>query len=994
MSRFLVTRSLPDGEHIELIADSPVAEQTRYGAAERADATQDFAATNDRQNAMFLFSEDEDRRVSSLLSRLANYDDAIQPIDCDTKTAQPQKANLGVLTGVYLPCIQNIFGVIIFIRMTWMTGTAGIPAFFAIVLLCCSVTFCTSISLSAIATNGIVPAGGSYFMISRSLGPEFGGAVGVLFFLGTSVAGAMYIAGAVEILLNYLCPQFALFGDFEADKDILYHNIRIYGTLFLAIIGFMVFIGVRFVSKFAPIALLCVLISIASIYVGIFVNYSGISKYEICVIGERLLSTKGQINCSELSLEPLFCNQTYCDPFFAANRHRVHTELAIPGLSSGVFWDNIFPKFRSKDSLVVKGISHSVSAEEKPFLTQTNSVFVDITTSFTILVAIYFPSCTGILAGSNRSGDLADAQKAIPLGTLGAQLTTSFVYLSVILLFGASFNPLFIRDKFGESLGKELAVTLISWPHPLLILIGALLSTFGAALQSLIGAPRLLQAIAKDNVIPFLDSIDYVNKRGEPVKAIMVSLVIAECAILIGNLDFIAPILTMFFLMCYMFLNLACTVQSLLRSPSWRPRFRYFHWTISLIGIFLCLLVMLLSSWIYTICAMALAAFIYKYIEYRGAEKEWGDGIRGLALSAARFSLLRLEEGPPHTKNWRPQLLCLVKLQDSLDVRNRRLLTLASQLKAGKGLTIVASVLHGQFEQDAGLGNAAKQSLRSTMDRERVKGFAEVVVARDVAAGLSHVIQTAGLGGLKHNTVMCAWPNKWRHSTSRDKHVRFLSLVRAVTAANAALVVAKGLPQWPDNNDRLGGTVDIWWIVHDGGLLILLAYVLSQHRTWRSCRLRVFTVAQLEDNSVQMKKDLEKFLYHLRIEAAVEVIEMSDSDVSAYTYERTILMEQRTQVLQTIAANEMPAIASSNDLKPDELNVRRMHTAVRLNEAILAKSHAAKLVIVNMPGIPRNMSSQSGSETNYMEFVEVLTEGLERVLLARGSGREVITIFS
>ena len=97
---------------------------------------------------MFLFSEDEDRRVSSLLSRLANYDDAIQPIaeidgTTDAKPAQKQKANLGVLTGVYLPCIQNIFGVIIFIRMTWMTGTAGIPAFFAIVLLCCSVTFCT-----------------------------------------------------------------------------------------------------------------------------------------------------------------------------------------------------------------------------------------------------------------------------------------------------------------------------------------------------------------------------------------------------------------------------------------------------------------------------------------------------------------------------------------------------------------------------------------------------------------------------------------------------------------------------------------------------------------------------------------------------------------------------------------------------------------------------------------------------------------------------------
>lgn len=98
---------------------------------------------------MFLFSEDEDKRVSSLLSRLANYDDAIQPIEMDPgapgaeKTRPKTKANLGVLTGVYLPCLQNIFGVLIFIRMAWMTGTAGVPTYFAIVLLCCLVTLCT-----------------------------------------------------------------------------------------------------------------------------------------------------------------------------------------------------------------------------------------------------------------------------------------------------------------------------------------------------------------------------------------------------------------------------------------------------------------------------------------------------------------------------------------------------------------------------------------------------------------------------------------------------------------------------------------------------------------------------------------------------------------------------------------------------------------------------------------------------------------------------------
>ncbi|KAG8179642.1 hypothetical protein JTE90_007371 [Oedothorax gibbosus] len=213
---------------------------------------------------------------------------------------------------------------------------------------------------------------------------------------------------------------------------------------------------------------------------------------------------------------------------------------------------------------------------------------------------------------------------------------------------------------------------------------------------------------------------------------------------------------------------------------------------------------------------------------------------------------------------------------------------------------------------------------------------------------------------------------------------------------------------------------------HDGGLLMLLPFLLKQHKTWKNCKLRIFTVAQLEDNSIQMKKDLAKFLYHLRIEADVQVVEMMDSDISAYTYERTLLMEQRSQILrqlklghssftdvqnivdhhhqregQRVRFEEAPPHEIPHEeeeegfdgllaLKPDEANVRRMHTAVKLNEAIVAKSHDAQLVILNLPGLPKAAAIKAA----YMEFLEVLTEGLERVLMVRGGGREVITIYS
>lgn len=127
---------------------------------------------------------------------------------------------------------------------------------------------------------------------------------------------------------------------------------------------------------------------------------------------------------------------------------------------------------------------------------------------------------------------------------------------------------------------------------------------------------------------------------------------------------------------------------------------------------------------------------------------------------------------------------------------------------------------------------------------------------------------------MKPNTVILGWPYGWRQSEDDRTWQVFLQTVRNVTAAHMALLVPKGINFFPDSSDKVVGNIDIWWIVHDGGLLMLLPFLLKQHRTWKNCKMRIFTVAQMEDNSIQMKKDLKTFLYHLRIEAEVEVVEM------------------------------------------------------------------------------------------------------------------------
>ncbi|XP_033010234.1 solute carrier family 12 member 7 isoform X3 [Lacerta agilis] len=1055
---------------------------------------------------MALFEEEMDSNpmVSSLLNKLANYTNVTQGVveheeDEDSKRKEIKAPRMGTFIGVYLPCLQNILGVILFLRLTWIVGTAGVLQSFIIVFMCCSGTLLTAISMSAIATNGVVPAGGSYYMISRSLGPEFGGAVGICFYLGTTFAGAMYILGTIEILLKYISPNAAIF---EGGEEAMLNNMRVYGTCILALMALVVFVGVKYVNKLALVFLACVILSIFAIYAGVIKTAFEPPNFPVCLLGNRTLVRDTDFPCVKYYEEnnmtvttklwenfcgSLLLNAT-CDEYFILNNV---TEIqGIPGVASGVFLDNLWSVYGDKFAIVEKQDQPSVPVLEETDVKIKNYVYSDIMTYFTMLVGIYFPSVTGIMAGSNRSGDLRDAQKAIPTGTILAILTTSFIYLSCIVLFGACIEGVVLRDKFGQAVNGNLVIGTLAWPSPWVIVIGSFFSTCGAGLQSLTGAPRLLQAIARDGIVPFLQVFGHGKANGEPTWALLLTALICEIGILIASLDSVAPILSMFFLMCYLFVNLACAVQTLLRTPNWRPRFKYYHWTLSFLGMSLCLALMFICSWYYALIAMLIAGCIYKYIEYRGAEKEWGDGIRGLSLNAARYALLRVEQGPPHTKNWRPQVLVLLNLDSEQMVKHPRLLSFTSQLKAGKGLTIVGTVLPGIYLDKFTEAQRAEENIRSLMGAERTKGFCQIVVSSTVRDGISHLIQSAGLGGMKHNTVLMAWPQSWKRTDNPFSWKNFVDTVRETTAAHQALLVAKNMDSFPMNQERFSeGNIDVWWIVHDGGMLMLLPFLLRQHKVWRKCKMRIFTVAQMDDNSIQMKKDLQMFLYHLRINAEVEVVEMFENDISAFTYEKTLVMEQRSQMLKQMQLSknererEIQSITDEsrgsirkksrsspqcigqdvdnllpNDIQeeeaqlihdrntasrstgmvkshtavatPDKIqmtwtkeklisekhknkeaclssykdifsmkpewgnlnqsNVRRMHTAVKLNGVVLNKSQHAQLVLLNMPGPPKN---RHGDE-NYMEFLEVLTEGLNRVLLVRGGGREVITIYS
>nr|VZH91199.1 unnamed protein product [Spirometra erinaceieuropaei] len=1081
---------------------------------------------------------------STFIQKLASYTGGIEPTTDETKQLRKKQATikptnkLGTFLGVFLPCIQNIFGVLLFVRMPWISGVAGGLQFFLMVAFCCCCTIITTLSMSAIATNGKVPAGGSYFMISRSIGPEFGGAVGILFYLGTSMAAAMYLVGSVEVFLKYVYPQASLFGDISSSES-LFNNTRVYGTILCFLVMVCVFIGIRFVSKFAVLSLAAVLLSITCIYIGIFVASPARSPV-VCSLGERLIArslitVNGTMQCTKNETGPLYdiyCvrNETAtaesCDFFHASN---VSAFPAIPGLASNMFYENVLAAYYREQGQSYDNISFPPSA-----VYGQASAIADITTSFTILLAIFFPSVTGLMAGSNRSGDLANPQFSIPVGTILAVLVTSVVYMSTTLLFASVADGRVLRDKFGESMGGEMLVAALAWPHFWVIRIGTLLASVGAGLQCLTGSPRLLQAIAQDDVIPFLAPFKVLTRRGEPLRAQLVTYAISQSAILIASIDAITPLITMFFLLCYGFVNLATALNGYLKEPSWRPRFRYHHWFLSSIGVCICLTLMFISSWYYALVALAVAGGIYKYIEYKGASKEWGDATRGLQFTTATRAILALGRKPIHTKNWRPQLLVYVPVSDDLIVKGTALLHLVRQLKAGKGLTMVTSILEGDIYNRKDDVALVKARLDDELIRCRVKGLASVLVAQSVGEGMKNIAQCAGLGNLRHNTVLLSYPDHWREDDTADnqKVLQFASILRTAQACNLAVLMPRFIESFPESTSPpLTGTVDLWFIVNDGGILLLTAYLLLRNRVWCKCRLRVFVVTSEPDPQGVLKNTMTRFIYDLRITAEVQIVELPSSDISAYAAQRSVGAAQRQALMRELrmssveARSDVQAIMDeyyvaarvshtsetataqqnipvrkaakkpsifkllitpassdgtssplrdqtaskhvdspnrlSNDspektegaetstdtpnngasvvkfsaeTKPDDeleaneqssvnqrLNEytfspsalqkvahgdvdlvannqstkhvrsgRRLHSAKRLNELIVERSSSAAAVLINLPILPK----RPGNEYYYLDYVETLTNGLQRVILIRGSGREVVTAFA
>ena len=431
--------------------------------------------------------------------------------------------------------------------------------------MCNVVTTITTISMSAVSTNGQIKGGGVYFMISRfsfllslcfiliieslvrALGPEFGGAIGLMFTIANSIAVAMYIIGFAESLLDMLDEYLPDWGGIVPGMEgFRLHDVRIIGSATLVLILVLAIVGMDWVTRVQKLLLVLLLFSQVDFMVGTFLPRSA-EVYAKGFTGWSLETARENVNAKYTPLDPE-------NP---------------EGQTQGFF-----------------------------------SVF-----------AVFFPAVTGIVAGANLSGDLKDPAVAIPKGTLGAIATTYVTYIvyGVMVAFtyvtAASGNveeyeqwtqwgpenrtlPSYLdcedrECKYG-TLWDQQTMAVISCTG-YLIYGGCFAATISSAIASLVGAPRVLQALAKDKLYPKIEFFSAgMGANNDPVRGYVCVFLIALGCILVGELNIVSSLLSNFFVAAYALINFSVFHASITKSPGWRPAFKWYNPWVALVSILQC----------------------------------------------------------------------------------------------------------------------------------------------------------------------------------------------------------------------------------------------------------------------------------------------------------------------------------------------------------------------------------------------------------------------
>ncbi|VDP29840.1 unnamed protein product [Schistosoma mattheei] len=489
-------------------------------------------------------------------------------------------------------------------------------------------------------------------MLSRTLGPEFGGAIGSIFFLAQVCSAALYIAGLVEAVLINFGPGGILFDGVLPGENHWWSYL--YAIVILALCTSILLIGSQMFARALYFILAVVVIVI------------------ICVFASFFLQPK-----------------------------------LIP-------------------------------------LPRSNSLIYNSSTSNNITIFAEFTGLNGNTFKENIYRELKNPSRSIPLGTLSALLCTLLIYL-VMMIFSASSNSRYLL------LNNNIFMQSISFWQPIVV-IGVFATTLSAALGNLIGASRILEAIARDELFGrLLHPAKWTTKRGNPIVAVLSAGFLCLLILLIGRLNAIAPLVSVLFLLAYASVNLACAGLDAASPPNFRPTFRYFNWITSIFGMIGCFIMCLLIQPIYTVVAIIVLGLLVFSLYQRHLESSWGNIGQALLFHQIRKYLLLLDSRKDHVKYWRLQLLLLVANPRS----SASLVQFMNSLKKG-GLYVVGHAICGDPDEFVDQSDPCLNQRwywTQYVKYLKTKAFVEITIDRSVRRAISHLIRISGLGAMRPNTV-------------------------------------------------------------------------------------------------------------------------------------------------------------------------------------------------------------------------------------------------
>jgi hypothetical protein len=456
------------------------------------------------------------------------------------------------------------------------------------------------------------------------------------------------------------------------------------------------------------------------------------------------------------------------------------------------------------------------------------------------------------------SGDLKDPRTSLPKGTLLA-VAGGFVVYSVVpvwLAWNADSQTLIENKNFMF----EAAL------FPSLIYAGVFGATLSSAIGSILTAPRTLQALAMDGVVPRIFAKG-AGPSNEPRAGILFSFIIAQAAILLGSLDAIAPILTMFFLATYGFTNLACGLERWAANPSFRPSLAVSP-IISLTGAVGCFYVMSIIDLPAMIAATVICGGIYLFVQRSALGATYGDARHGIWAAVVRAALQGLRRVDYHPRNWRPNLLVLGGNPE----KRAYLLQLGNAMVQERGIVTYFHLLEGKVQEKVGTRDMLLESLSNKLERDFPNVFYRVDVVDEVYRGAVSVAQSYGLGNFEANTVLVGWPNQAERATD------YLQMLRDLSSLDKTLLVLRYDPKRRFGNYR---DIHIWWggFRGNGGMMLLLGYLLTAHYKWKHAKVHVITVVDKEARVSEVEAALRLVLTNARLTAIPRVLVQGEKSV-------------------------------------------------------------------------------------------------------------------